>query len=238
MREIVLDTETTGFSFDSGDRLVEVGAIEIDNLMPTGRYCHLYINPERDMPVEAFNVHGLSQEFLQDKPIFEDVADEFISFIGDAPLVIHNAPFDMGFLDGELQAIGKPKISNKVIDTLSMARRMFPNKHVSLDALCRIFKIDNSRRTLHGALLDSEILASVYMELRGGRNYNMSLGSAESEKVEISVNPDDLETEAVFKELDPTKLFKPSETEIAENTAFRKKNGFEHGNSEITTDKV
>ena len=177
-RSIVLDTETTGFKTSEGHRLVEIGCLELHNLIPTGKEFHVYINPERDMPEGAFKVHGLSIEFLSDKPLFAQVADDFLRFCGDDILVIHNAPFDMGFLNFELQKVGKPKLKQStanggVIDTLTVARKRYPTGPNSLDALCRRFGIDNSNRTLHGALLDSELLAEVYMELMGGRQINL-----------------------------------------------------------------
>ncbi|RWR31105.1 DNA polymerase III subunit epsilon [Sinirhodobacter populi] len=177
MREIVLDTETTGFEPGEGDRIVEIGAVELFNHVPTGRTYHQYINPERDMPTEAFNVHGLSAEFLSDKPVFAAIAQDFLDFIGgDSKLVIHNASFDMKFLNAELSWVKKPLIADdRAVDTLMMARRKFPGSPASLDALCRRFNIDNSSRTLHGALLDSEILADVYLELIGGRQPGFGL---------------------------------------------------------------
>jgi DNA polymerase-3 subunit epsilon len=174
-REIVLDTETTGLSPASGDRLVEIGCVELINHIPSGRNHHVYINPLRSMPEEAFRVHGLSEEFLADKPVFAAVADDFRAFIGDATLVIHNAPFDMGFLNAELQQAGQPPLANKVIDTVMLAREKHPGARVSLDALCKHYGIDNSRRALHGALLDSEILAEVYLELIGGKQVSLAL---------------------------------------------------------------
>lgn len=174
-REIVLDTETTGLSPASGDRLVEIGCVELINHIPSGRHYHVYINPQRSMPEEAFRVHGLSEEFLADKPVFKAVADDFRDFIGDATLVIHNAPFDMGFLNAELEKAGQSRLSNTVIDTVMLAREKHPGARVSLDALCKHYGIDNSRRTLHGALLDSEILAEVYLELLGGKQVSLAL---------------------------------------------------------------
>ena len=174
-REIVLDTETTGLSPSQGDRLVEIGCVELINHIPSGRNYHVYINPQRSMPEEAFRVHGLSEEFLADKPLFAAVADEFREFLGDAQLIIHNAPFDMGFLNAELSKAGQPPLSNKVIDTVMLAREKHPGARVSLDALCKHYGIDNSRRTLHGALLDSEILAEVYLELIGGKQVSLAL---------------------------------------------------------------
>lgn len=178
MREIVLDTETTGFEPSEGDRLVEIGGVELLNHMPTGRTYHQYINPERDMPEEAFNIHGLSEEFLRPMPKFVEVAQAFVDFVGGAQLVIHNAAFDMKFLNFELERAGFPKLNVKVVDTLAIARRRFPGSPASLDALCRRFAIDNSARTLHGALLDSEILAEVYLELMGGRQPDLVLASS------------------------------------------------------------
>ena len=174
-REIVLDTETTGLSPASGDRLVEIGCVELLNHIPSGRTYHVYINPKRSMPDEAFRVHGLSEEFLADKPVFADVANDFREFISDAKLIIHNAPFDMGFLNAELTKVGQPVLSNEVLDTVMLARSVHPGARVSLDALCKHYGIDNSRRTLHGALLDSEILAEVYLELIGGKQVSLAL---------------------------------------------------------------
>lgn len=175
IREIVLDTETTGLSPQGGDRLVEIGCVELINHIPTGKHFHVYINPLRSMPEEAFRVHGLSEEFLSDKPVFRAVAEDFCAFIGDATLVIHNAPFDMGFLNAELTNMGLKTLANPVIDTVMVARQKHPGARVSLDALCKHYGIDNSRRTLHGALLDSEILAEVYLELIGGKQVSLAL---------------------------------------------------------------
>lgn len=174
-REIVLDTETTGLSPATGDRIVEIGCVELINHIPTGKHLHIYLNPERSMPEEAFRVHGLSDDFLRDKPKFAEKADEFLDFIEDSTLVIHNAPFDMGFLNNELERAGKPSLRNNVIDTVMVARERHPGARVSLDALCKHYGIDNSKRTLHGALLDSEILADVYLELIGGRQVGLAL---------------------------------------------------------------
>ncbi len=184
LREIVLDTETTGFEPAEGDRIVEIGAVELLNHVPTGRTFHKYINPQRAMPEAAFQVHGLSDDFLRDKPLFSQVAKEFVEFIGDANLVIHNAAFDMKFINAELGWVGLPPIAwERAVDTLAIARRKFPGAQASLDALCRRFGIDNSARTLHGALLDSEILAEVYLELIGGRQPDFAL----SVTTEISI---------------------------------------------------
>lgn len=177
MREIVLDTETTGFEPGEGHRIVEIGAIELFNHVPTGRTYHQYINPERPMPTEAFEVHGLGDDFLRDKPKFAEVAGAFADFIGsDSRLVIHNAAFDMKFLNAELGWAGHPAIPmDRALDTVAMARRKFPGSPASLDALCRRFGIDNSAREKHGALLDSELLAEVYLELIGGRQPDFAL---------------------------------------------------------------
>ncbi|MFT7594466.1 MAG: DNA polymerase-3 subunit epsilon [Paracoccaceae bacterium] len=181
MREIVLDTETTGFDPQSGDRIVEIGAVELFNHVATGRTYHQYINPKRDMPEDAFKVHGLSIDFLRDKPVFADIGQAFLDFAGDSKLVIHNAAFDMKFLNAELGWINLPLLPwEQAIDTLVIARKRFPGSPASLDALCRRFGIDNASRTLHGALLDSEILAEVYLELIGGRQPDFGLSTAGS----------------------------------------------------------
>ena len=169
MREIVMDTETTGLEPDNGDRIVEIGGVELINHLPTGRTYHQYINPQRSMPREAFDVHGLGDDFLRVQPVFAEIADAFIDFIGDAKLVIHNANFDMAFFNAELARLQRPILPmSRAIDTLDIARRKFPGAQASLDALCKRFGVDNSAREKHGALLDSEILAEVYLELLGG----------------------------------------------------------------------
>ncbi|KAA0597624.1 DNA polymerase-3 subunit epsilon [Azospirillum lipoferum] len=183
MREIVLDTETTGFKPEEGHRLVEIGCIELVNHLATGERFHVYLNPERDMPPEAFAVHGLSTEFLADKPLFNDVAADFVNFIGDAPLVIHNAAFDMHFLNWELKIAGYPVMpKDRAVDTLLMARQKFPGSPATLDALCKRFGVDNSNRTLHGALLDAQLLAEVYLELLGGRQTGLSFAGGPAAK--------------------------------------------------------
>jgi DNA polymerase-3 subunit epsilon len=183
MREIVLDTETTGFDAENGDRIVEIGALELFNHLPTGNTFHVYINPERTMPKGAFDVHGLGDEFLSDKPKFAAVAQGFIDFIADdAKLVIHNASFDMKFLNAELKRAGHKVIPySRALDTLMLAREKFPGSPATLDALCRRFGVDNSTRELHGALLDSELLAEVYLELIGGRQPDLILAQARHE---------------------------------------------------------
>ncbi|MBF0093959.1 MAG: DNA polymerase III subunit epsilon [Alphaproteobacteria bacterium] len=185
MREIVLDTETTGLDPNSGDRVVEIGCVELVNHLPTGATKQWYLNPDRDMPEGAFRIHGLSAEFLSDKPRFGDIAGDFLDFIGDSPLIIHNADFDLKFLNAELRRIGKESLAQgRAIDTVVLARRKFPGAQANLDALCKRFGIDNSNRSMHGALLDSELLAEVYLELLGGREPGLALtettGSAAS----------------------------------------------------------
>lgn len=190
MREIVLDTETTGLSPNDGDRIVEIGCIELLNHVPTGKVYHQYVNPERDMPIEAERVHGLSGEFLLGHPVFADIADAFVEFMGDAPLIIHNAAFDMGFINAELTRLGTETIQkSRAIDTVGMARRKFPGAQASLDALCRRFGIDLSERDLHGALLDARLLAEVYLELLGGRQHGMDL-AADAAKISAQSDED------------------------------------------------
>lgn len=177
MREIVLDTETTGLDPFTGDRVVEIGCVELLNRIPTGAVFHVYLNPQRAMPEEAFRVHGLSSEFLADKPCFADVAAEFVAFIGDARLVAHNASFDIGFLNAELDRARAGQIDReRIVDTLLLARRRNPGGSNNLDALCQRYGIDLSRRVKHGALLDAELLAEVYLELLGGRQATLGLG--------------------------------------------------------------
>jgi DNA polymerase III subunit epsilon len=182
-REIALDTETTGLSPRDGHRIVEIGAVELINHMPSGQTFHVYLDPQRDMPKEAEAVHGLSAAFLKGKPLFGDKADEFLTFIADSTLVIHNAGFDMTFINAELKAVGKPGIAmTQVVDTLAIAKQKFPMASNSLDALCKRFGIDLSKRTKHGALLDSELLADVYLELIGGRQTALGLASTGQQK--------------------------------------------------------
>jgi DNA polymerase-3 subunit epsilon len=176
MREIVLDTETTGLDPFQGHRVVEIGCVELLNRIPTGATFQCYLNPERDMPAEAFNVHGLSSEFLKDKPLFSDVADDFLAFLGDSVLIAHNASFDFGFLCAELERAKRETLTrDRVIDTIALARRKHSAGPYSLDALCARYGIDNSKRTKHGALLDAEILAEVYLELIGARQASLIL---------------------------------------------------------------
>jgi len=179
MREIVLDTETTGLDPADGHRIVEIGAIEIENLLPTSRTYHQYINPERPVPRDAENIHGLGDQFLRDKPVFAAITPAFLDFIGEAQLVIHNAAFDIRMLNAELGRLGQPALSmSRTTDTLAIARKRFPGAQASLDALCRRFGVDNSGRGKHGALLDCELLAEVYLELMGGRQQGLVLDAA------------------------------------------------------------
>ena len=182
MREIVLDTETTGLSPETGDRIVEIGCVELFNHVPTGKTFQTYLNPERPMDVGAQEIHGLTDDFLLNQPIFLKIVDEFLSFIGESTLIIHNAEFDLAFMNSELKRIGGKNIEfERVIDTLAVARKKFPGAQNNLDALCRRFNIDNSRRNLHGALLDSEILAEVYLELIGGKEPDLNLVNQKKE---------------------------------------------------------
>jgi DNA polymerase III subunit epsilon len=195
LREVILDTETTGLDPANGDRVVEIGAIELLNHLPTGRTFHVYVNPERDMPKEAEAVHGLSAAFLRDKPVFAAIAQDFLDFIGDATLIIHNASFDLAFLNAELAFLRLPALMpERVVDTLHIARQKHPGSANSLDALCRRYGIDNSRRTKHGALLDSELLAEVYLELIGGRQTTLVLEASRVKKTTMVVSaPIDLQ---------------------------------------------
>jgi DNA polymerase-3 subunit epsilon len=179
MREIVLDTETTGLDPGSGHRIVEIGCVELLHRLPSGRQFRKYVNPERDMPEEARAIHGLTDEFLAGQPTFQAIVDEFLEFIGEAPLVIHNAQFDLKFLNAELARLGRPALEPaRAIDTVALARQRFPGAQVNLDALCRRFEIDNAAREVHGALLDCQLLAEVYLELCGGRQPGFELESA------------------------------------------------------------
>ena len=187
MREVVLDTETTGLDPRSGHRIVEIGCVELINHMATGKHFHKYLNPERDIPEQASVIHGLTEEFLSSQPVFADIAEEFEAFIGGSTLVIHNAEFDLGFINAEREKISQPPIApDRAIDTISLARRKFPGAQANLDALCRRFKIDNSDRSLHGALKDARLLAEVYLELIGGRQQNLGLSAEERKIVEAA----------------------------------------------------
>lgn len=215
MREIVLDTETTGLDPESGDRIVEVGCVELINHVPSGATLHRYVNPERDMPEGAFAVHGLSSEFLAGYPVFAAFVDEFLDFLGDAVLVIHNAAFDMRFINAELRRLGRSELPmNRALDTVQLARRKYPGAQVSLDALCRRFEIDNGHRTLHGALLDADLLAAVYLELIGGRQPDLALagqgsGDSAARPLEQTARP--------FREPRP---HAPTPEELAEHRRF------------------
>lgn len=188
MREIVFDTETTGLEPENGDRLVEIGAVELFNHLPTGRTFHKYINPQRPVPAEVVAIHGLDDAFLRDKPVFAAIADEFVAFIGtDARLIAHNAGFDFRFINAELTRTGHPLLTrDRITDSLQLARDRFPGANNTLDGLCRRFGIDNSNRTLHGALLDSELLAEVYLELIGGRQPGLELAPQATRPVALA----------------------------------------------------
>ncbi len=190
MREIVFDTETTGLNPATGDRLVEIGCVELVNRVETGNSFHCYFNPQRPMPFEAEQVHGLSERFLSDKPLFADKVEELLDFIGDAPLVAHNASFDFGFLNWELGACGRPIVDmGRMVDTLQIARKIHPGAKHSLDALCSRYGIDRSHRVKHGALLDAQLLAQLYVELTGGRQIGLSIGEAVVEEVVVVATP-------------------------------------------------
>ena len=211
MREIVFDTETTGFDPKEGHRVVEIGCVEVIDRLPTGQHYHVYINPERDMPPEAFKVHGLSEEFLREHKRFHEVAAGFLDFIGDSQLVAHNAEFDMRFINWELENMGsRPLSMSRVTDTLAIARSRFPGQPNSLDALCKRLDVDNSNRDLHGALLDSEILAEVYLELRGGRQQGLDLSGQKGDAV----------VAAAQKKERPKRQFSPSEEELRAHQDF------------------
>ena len=215
MREIVFDTETTGFSFADGDRLVEIGCVEMFNRVETGRSFHAYFHPERTMPAEAQRVHGLSDAFLADKPLFAHGVEALLEFLGDAPLVAHNAKFDFGFLNGELGRCGRPPIGmHRMVDTIVIARTRHPGAKHSLDALCSRYGIDRSARTFHGALLDAQLLAQVYVELTGGRQIGLGLVSetrVEERPILVNAAP------AIIR---PARVFAASEAELARHAAF------------------
>jgi DNA polymerase III subunit epsilon len=215
MRQIFLDTETTGLSPESGDRIIEIGCVEIFNRRLTGRTLHFYVNPERRNSIDAYKVHGLSDDFLADKPLFEHIVDELIEFIRDAEIIIHNAAFDVGFLDAELRRIGRPAFLDhgvRVTDSLSMARDSFPGKSSSLDALCKRFEVNNSGRELHGALLDAGLLAEVYIRMtRGQDSLVIELGDASA--AELAARPVD------FSAL-PLVVIAADEDDLAEHAAM------------------
>jgi len=219
MREVVLDTETTGLEPEEGHRIVEIGAVELVNHLPTNRVFHAYINPERDMPAEALKVHGLTSAFLEDQPVFADVADDFLAFLNldhdanpePARLVIHNAAFDVAFLNAELRRDGRPELTGEPVDTLLLARQRLPGASVSLDALCRRFDVDASARTRHGALLDSELLAEVYLALIGGRQPDLAL---------VPQARDAAVTRSRERVMRPPRPHAPSPAELAAHAAF------------------
>ena len=216
MREIVFDTETTGLSPQNGDRLVEIGCLEMVNRVETGRHFHCYFNPGRPMPSEAEAVHGLSDRFLSDKPVFAEKVDELLGFIGESPLVAHNAMFDFGFINGELGACGKPLLQvERIVDTLTMARARHPGAKHTVDALCVRYGIDLSARELHGALLDAQLLAQVFIELTGGRQITLGLA------VEAAATASGrVEAAAVKSNARPARIFVPSDEELARHSAF------------------
>ena len=226
MREIVLDTETTGISSRDGHRIIEIGALELMHHLPTGNKLHIYINPERDIDEGAVAVHGLTSAFLRDKPLFVEIVDEFLSFIGDAPLVIHNANFDMGFINAELDKIQHPPLPmDRAIDTLAMARKKFPGAQANLDALCRRFEINNSHRDLHGALVDADLLASVYVELLGGRQPGLSFGTENKNDtaaavINIEQASSKLQVEHDEVSVRPIRSHAPTAEETAAHDAF------------------
>ena len=215
MREIALDTETTGLDPNDGHRVVEIGCVELVNHVATGNTYHQYVNPERDMPEQAFEVHGLSEAFLSGHPVFADIARDFLAFVGDAPLVIHNAAFDMGFLNAELSRAGLEAMEDaRAIDTVTLARGRFPGARASLDALCQRFDIDISHRDLHGALKDARLLAEVYLELTGGRQPGLELTSDRAAVAAEGV------AERAYREPRP---HAPSADELARHAAFLEK---------------
>ncbi len=216
-REIVWDTETTGLDPFSGDKIVEIGAVELINHVRTGKNYHQYINPMRSMSEEVIRVHGLTEEFLSDKPTFEEICDDFLAFIGtDADLVAHNATFDMKFLNYELQQVNRPSIGNdRVVDTLVIAKKRFPGMRVNLDELCRRFNVDNSARTVHGALLDAELLADVYLELLGGKEPGLILSQEDD-----FMNAPEPDAIAPQKEFRPARLFPLNEADYQNHLAF------------------
>ena len=216
MREIIFDTETTGLSPAGGDRMVEIGCVEMINRVETGRHYHAYFNPERPMPSEAEAVHGLSTIFLSDKPVFSDKAEELLDFIGDCPLVAHNASFDFGFLNHELQRCGRPVVcTTRMVDTLVLARTRHPGAKHSLDALCTRFGVDRSMRVKHGALLDAQLLAQVYVELTGGRQIGLGLVGDGGE-----VSADVRSTTVTIREPRPARPHFAAPEELARHRAF------------------
>ena len=222
MREVIFDTETTGLDPKTGDRMVEIGCVEMIGRVETGNTYHAYYNPERDMPAAAEAVHGLSISFLEGKPLFSETADELLDFLGDAPLVAHNAGFDFGFLNAELERIGREPIAmDRMVDTVALARKKHPGAKLSLDALCTRYGVDRSHRVKHGALLDAELLAQVYVELTGGRQIGLELaadaGPAEEALVESSPKPAPKQADRARREPRP---HAPTEAELARHKEF------------------
>jgi len=216
MREIVLDTETTGLDPKSGHRIIEIGCLELFNHVPTGNTFQCYVNPGRDIPEDALAVHGISATFLADKPTFENIVEDMLQFLGEDKLVIHNAAFDLGFLNAELGRAGRPTLPfGRAIDTVELARRKFPGAPASLDALCRRFGVDNTARTLHGALLDAELLAEVYLELIGGRQPHLALVTA--------ATSGDTGGGTTVREHRPPRPHAPTSQELADHAAFVEK---------------
>ena len=212
MKEIVLDTETTGLSVKEGHRIVEIGCIELDNLIPTKKKFHCYLNPERKVSEKAFEVHGYSDSFLSDKMKFREIADDFLRFIKDKRLIIHNAEFDLSHLNNELQIIGKNKIDNEVIDTVSLARNKFPGSQISLDALCKRYRIDSSKRVLHTALIDCDLLSKVYINLIDQKEPTLDFKNKEEEVSKLNTG----------KVIYSTKVIKPSPEELKNHQIYLK----------------
>ena len=212
MKEIVLDTETTGLSVKEGHRIVEIGCIELDNLIPTKKKFHCYLNPERKVTEKAFEVHGYSDSFLSDKMKFREIADDFLRFIKDKRLIIHNAEFDLSHLNNELQIIGKNKIDNEVIDTVSLARNKFPGSQISLDALCKRYRIDNSKRVQHTALIDCDLLSKVYINLIDQKEPTLDFKNKEEEVSKLNTG----------KVIYSTKVIKPSPEELKNHQIYLK----------------
>lgn len=221
MREVIFDTETTGLDPKTGDRMVEIGCIEMIGRVETGRSFHAYFNPERDMPIEAERVHGLSAAFLATKPRFAETADELLAFLGDAPLVAHNAGFDFGFLNNELERIGREPISmDRMVDTVALARKKHPGSKLSLDALCTRYGIDRSHRVKHGALLDAELLAQVYVELTGGRQIGLGLVAEAATVTTAEVTITALGAARADRPARAPRPHGPSEAELERHRAF------------------
>lgn len=214
-REVILDTETTGLSWADGHRIVEIGAVELVSRLPTGRTFHHYLDPQRDMDAEVIRIHGITNERLKGMPVFADVVDKMLDFLGDAPLVIHNAGFDVGFINAEMGRVGRPPLANEVVDTLGLARKKFPGAQSSLDALCRRFNVDLSDRTFHGALLDAKLLSHVYVELTGGLQPTLALTANGSGTDDSPVGR--------ATTARPARSFPPTEDELARHAAFVKK---------------